>query len=335
MAKRFFDAMGYRPPTDPTFKDYNPFLDRASPIETSDSHYVGSHSGYKGKPSPESLGLEELQTCNNGFYAKDANNANLYNRQPDWNEVKTILVQNLNLRKSLYFDLEYWVTVDYHTKYYEYLNDKAFAATLVTIYSEILRENSITSGNMVRGVYGIPNGNINPLNPQTAINAWTGIVSNQMNGGEISDLLMQNINCIFPSFYPYDYANGDINKTIQIQKQYNQLVIDVTRSNNIYNYPIYGFFTPRLIKPNGTRPFLDYNTAYNLADWILTNCDGIVLWDWDGYGYGEKAYGTEVALWDNNAPWFLAIKSLQGKYNITPTYQTINAQHPNSGIRFR
>jgi len=338
MAKRFFDAMGFRP-YNPVFNYYDPFIDRAFIDQSNPVHMIGGPSGYQTKPSSETLGLEELQTCNRGFYALDANGAEVLNKEPDWNLVKTNFQNGINVNKSVYFDTEYWITPELHADLGERLGCKYYTGRALQIYTDIFKQPPAGTppppSSVMRGIYGLPTGAMHPQNPQAATDIWKQVVAIQMNGGELSKYIMQNINCLFPSFYPYDYGAGNLTVSINVQIQFNSILLTTTKANNIYNYPIYGFFTPRLIKPNGTRPFLNYASTYTLANWILQNCDGIVLWDWDGYGGGLQPYGTEVVSWDSNAPWFKAIKDLQAIYNRAPVYQTINAQNPNQGISFR
>jgi hypothetical protein len=71
--------------------------------------------------------------------------------------------------------------------------------------------------------------------------------------------------------------------------------------------------------------------TYAHVNWILTNCDGIVLWDWDGYG--DPAKSVKVLTWDVaiTMPWYQAIKDCISVFNGSPN---VNGMINNLATKF-
>jgi hypothetical protein len=147
--------------------------------------------------------------------------------------------------------------------------------------------------------------------------------------GEIWDIIYDTMNCMFPCCYPYDYGNGDSKKTNDLQLVYNQLKLDITKEHNVKNYPVYVFWQPRLKKADGSRPFMTYQDTVLQLNWLMSRCDGIVLWDWDGQIDPQTG---DIAVWDDGADWLRAVKDVQKTFNTPPKVQTM---HYTSGTPFK
>jgi hypothetical protein len=285
--------------------------------------------GYRagsGMPEDAGLGCELMQTCNRGFYATDSTGKFLWNKQPDWDTYVEDTLSKIDPNKSVYFDLEQWLCNA--TDPAEILQQKLYSAILLNRFKRKYPTFSKTVG-----CYGYPSEDMNPMNPASATEAWKAKVATIMNGGEISNYLNSGINAIFPSFYPGEFTGTDkITDSLSWQFKFNQIVLDTVKANNKNNYPIYGFFSPRIrLRKDGLYYLIDYKMTYAHVNWILTNCDGIVLWDWDGYG--DPAKSVKVLTWDVaiTMPWYQAIKDCISVFNGSPN---VNGMINNLATKF-
>ncbi len=279
---------------------------------------------YRGGAMPPDAGIpgcEFIQTCNRGFYGKDATGAEKPDIVPNWTKDVAATIAAIDITKPVYFDLEAWLANPLNANPInpvDVLTQKLYAATVLSMYRKRNPTGLVT-------LYGYPNQNYNPLNPAAMTDAWKGVATKGLNGGEISDLINANIDAYGLSFYPSEYTGKDDPMgSFPTQVKYNQLSLDIARANNPRNLPIYGWFQPAMVyRGDGKRHFLDYKTTMANVSWILSNCDGLVLWFWDGYGDPDK--NLAIAPWDTNMPWYQAVKDCVAVANAAPNYgNTVN-----------
>jgi hypothetical protein len=278
--------------------------------------------GYRtGMPADAGLpGCEFIQTCNRNFYGKDSTGKEVPNIEPKWATDVEAALAALDTTKHVYFDLEPWLADPYNVAPLDLIkiyNFKLWAGTLLKKY-----KSKNPTGKVF--VYGHPNGNFNPLNPVAATESWrTNVAVPTLSGGELSKLIMDNIDALTFSAYPSEYTGKDDPiGSFPTQIKYNETMLGVMRANNPRNLPIYAWVQPRMAyRADGKRYFLDYKTMLANVSWCLTNCDGIVLWDWDGYG--DPAKGTPVAPWDTSMPWYQAVKDCLAANEAAPTYSKL------------
>jgi len=294
MAKRIFNAMGYRP---------------------------ASAGGTNMPLDAGFAGCEYMQTFNRNYYATDITGKPLWWKQPDWNGTVDAAISKIDPNQHVYFDLESWFcTTD--TGPDDVIQEKLFAAILLARFRR-----KFPAFNKVFGTYGYPKQDVNPLNPAAQTDAWKLRVADQMNGGEISNLVNNSITALFPSLYPSEYMGTDLmTDSLSAQFKNNQIVIDTVRANNPKNLPIYAFFSPRMrLRKDGLYHFMPYKLVLAQANWIMNNCDGIVLWDWDGYGDPDASPATSVVTWDTavKMPWYAALKDCFSVSEVAPAYSNL------------
>lgn len=292
MAKRIFNAMGYRP---------------AAPGGTN----MPPDGGFGN-------GCEYMQTFNRNYYAVDAKGAPVWSKQPDWTVAVDAALATIDPTKNVYFDVESWLcTTDLGP--FDPIQEKLFAAILLARFRQ-----KFPTFSKVFGAYGYPKADVNAMNPQTATDAWKLRVAQQMNGGEISNLINSSVTAIFPSLYPGEFTGTDLmTDSLSWQYKQNQIVLDAVRANNPSNLPVYAFFSPRMkLRKDGLYHFMPYKLVLAHANWIMNNCDGIVLWDWDGYGDPDATPPTSVLTWDIavTMPWYQALKDCFSVASIAPSY---------------
>lgn len=271
------------------------------------------------------FGTEIIQTCNRGFYGKDAAGKEKYNIQPNWTGDVATVLNGLDKTKPVYFDLEPWLCNATGT---EILKQKLYAGLLCEQYKKLNPTGSVQ-------LYGFPSGNVHPDNAPSQIEAWRNGVTKMLSGGELSDLIMNNIDAHSFSAYPSEYTGRDDEMgSFPTQVKYNTLMLNTLKANNPRNLPIFGWLQPRMQhRSDGRRYYLGYDAALANATWILKNCDGMVLFDWDGYG--DPAVNEAVTSWSKaiTMPWYKGIKDAIANANIVPVVSTMNVNAPNNVTR--
>lgn len=326
-------------------------------------HTVGSHqtsmktvldvTGFRtrdlsGTYDPTTLGWEACQIVNGNtipFYPVSSGKNQLW-KEPDWDAIYTALVAYINPNKHVYFDLESWLN-DARTRKTDGSDTRTHVDITLDVYQQQLFACRLLSTfwqafptfNKTIGIFGIPNGNWKPANGNNDRIAWDATNKELMNGGLLSDFLLNQVNTLMPAFYPgyYSYATSDSNNLLwnyqyntDLMDQLKKHVLDRRSTIGGTKYKVYGFFQPRIKKSeviNGVtydyRPYMNYDDTYALVYWILNNCDGMMLFDWDGYGNGHwnpAANGgaggwTGISAWDTNAPWVQAIRDCLAYFN--------------------
>lgn len=299
MPKRIFNTMGYRP----------------QPAGATPYPQDGGFG----------FGCEYMQTFNRNYYAVDGAGKPIWSKTPDWNGTVDAALAAIDPTKNVYFDLESWLCTN-DTGPFDPIQEKLFAAILLARFR--LKNPTFSK---VFGAYGYPKEDVNPMNPQSATDAWKLRVADQMNGGEISKLINSSITAIFPSLYPGEFTGTDLmTDSLSWQFKFNQIVIDTIKANNVNNLPIYAFFSPRMrLRKDGQFHFMPYKLVLAHANWIMQNCDGIVLWDWDGYGDpdlpGFNPASITPITWDyfTSLPAYQALKDCFAVFNAAPTYSNL------------
>lgn len=278
-----------------------------------------------GKPSATELGFRQLNFCNRGFYGSTDGGVTFSTNLAPVPALVDRTVQALPNTESIYFDLEPWLCLPDNESEFDKIRKKMYSVELLAKFRDL---NPTFSKHV--GIFGIPDGNVHPQNALADIEKWKA-KNRRLMSGEVWQLLYSRINCLMPCFYPYDYGNGDATKTNEIQFSYNQMQLDILREFNVNKYPIYAFWQPRLKKPDGSRPFMTYQDTLTQMNWILSRCDGVVLWDWDGQI--DPATG-QIAVWNNNFPWLKAVRdSVNSFNNQTIINQTISVNSTTPFIR--
>lgn len=260
-------------------------------------------------------GCEKLQCVNRGFYGKNSSGKEVPEALPLAADVDATL-NKIDKTKPVYFDFEPWLCNAQGQ--INILTQKLYAGT-------VLRQYAAKGPTGTTMLYGFPGQDFNPLNPPDTITAWKSLAASVLNGGELSSLIMANINALGFSAYPSEYTGKDDPMgSFPTQVKFNQISLDTLRANNPRNLPIYGWFKPAMVyRADGKHHMLDYKTTIAHMSWLLENCDGVVLWYWGGYPDVEKNLPTTI--FDPNAPWYQAIKDSWSVYNSAPVFsQTVN-----------
>ena len=261
----------------------------------------------EGKPSPQQLGLTPINFCNRGFYGLNSSGQISYDIPPNPASIDST-VRALPANESIYFDLEPWLCLPDNASEYDKVRKKMYCVELLNKFREV----NPTFSRLL-GVFGIPDGNAHPENPAWLTEQWKQ-KNRRLMSGEVWNLLYARMNCMMPCLYSTDYGNGNMARTNELQFIYNQLQLDIIKEANVNNYPVYAFWQPRLKKADGSRPFMSYEQTLQQMNWILTRCNGVVLWDWDGQI--DPATG-DIAVWDDDFPWFKAVKDSLHSFNNT------------------